>query len=55
MNGNIIILREVTKIFESGESYLKALNRVSLEVCWGEFLSIMGTSGSGARVKIRLS
>ncbi len=55
MNGNIIILREVTKIFESGESYLKALNRVSLEVCRGEFLSIMGTSGSGARVKIRLS
>ena len=47
MNGNIIILREVTKIFESGESYLKALNRVSLEVCRGEFLSIMGTSGSG--------
>ena len=47
MNGNIIILREVTKIFERGESYLKALNRVSLEVCRGEFLSIMGTSGSG--------
>ena len=47
MNGNIIILREVTKIFENGESYLKALNRVSLEVCRGEFLSIMGTSGSG--------
>ena len=36
MNGNIIILREVTKIFESGESYLKALNRVSLEGFAGE-------------------
>ena len=55
MEEKIIIMKEVTKVFENGEDYLKALNHVSFEICRDEFVVIMGTSGSGARVKIRLS
>lgn len=47
MRQNIIIMKDVTKIFEDGDYYLEALHCVSVEIYRGEFVSIMGNSGSG--------
>lgn len=43
----MILLKEITKIYDIGETKVKALNRVSLEINEGEFVSIMGPSGCG--------
>lgn len=44
---NVIELQEVSKIYQSGPTEVKALDNISLEVGNGEFLSVMGPSGSG--------
>ena len=43
----MIRLREVTKIYDTGGVQLRALDGVSLEIERGEFVAIMGQSGSG--------
>ena len=43
----VIQVRNLYKIYRVGESYVKALNGVNLEIYKGEFCSIVGTSGSG--------
>ena len=43
----VISLRNVTKVYEIGQTRLKALNDVSLDVYPGEFALIVGRSGSG--------
>lgn len=43
------------KIYGTGETEVRALDGVNLEVEKGEFAAIVGTSGSGGCVKIRLS
>ena len=43
----IIRLENIFKIYGSGETEVKALNKVSLIVQQGEYCSIMGPSGSG--------
>lgn len=45
----------LTKIYGYGENKVLALNKANLEVKQGEFIAILGTSGSGGHVKIRLS
>ncbi len=42
-----LVLEQLTKIFESGEAPVVAVDKVSLEVSFGELLVIMGPSGSG--------
>ena len=43
----LIELRDVSKIYNRGQSEVRALDNISLHVMSGEFLSIVGQSGSG--------
>ncbi|BFI73689.1 ABC transporter ATP-binding protein [Nanoarchaeota archaeon] len=43
----IIKLEKVTKIYKMGDSEIKALDNIDLEIKEGELVSIMGPSGSG--------
>ena len=43
----IILVREVHKYYELGETRVHALRGVSIEIKRGEFVTIMGASGSG--------
>ena len=43
----LIELRNVTKVYQTGETEVRALDGVSLTIRRGEFIAIMGQSGSG--------
>ena len=47
MNGAVIKLKDVGKVYQMEEIEVKALDDVSLEINKNEFLAIMGPSGSG--------
>ncbi len=51
----ILEVKDLRKIYGKGETLVKALDGVSFLVEKGEFLAVVGTSGSGARVIIRPS
>jgi putative ABC transport system ATP-binding protein len=46
-DGPIIRLDHVSRVYQVGESEVRALDDVSLEISRGEFAAIMGPSGSG--------
>jgi putative ABC transport system ATP-binding protein len=46
-NGVVVRLRDVHKIYRTGEMEVRAVRGVSLEVHRGEFVALMGASGSG--------
>ena len=46
-NQTVVELRDVYKIYKMGQNEVHALDGVSLKINKGEFVSIMGTSGSG--------
>lgn len=48
-------VRNLKKIYTVGMQKTAALNGVDLSVQEGEFVSVVGASGSGDYVKIRLS
>ncbi len=43
----IIVLEDVSKIYQIGDNQVRALNHASLTIDQGEFVSIIGPSGSG--------
>jgi ABC-type multidrug transport system ATPase subunit len=43
----VLELREVSKVCGTGAAQVDALRRVSLSVCGGELVAVMGPSGSG--------
>lgn len=45
--GELLLLKNITKIYQSGDEKLFALKNLSLSIQEGEFVSIMGASGSG--------
>ena len=47
MPGALISCRNLTRIYQMGESRLKALDDVSLDIEAGEFVAVTGASGSG--------
>ncbi|WP_018126234.1 ABC transporter ATP-binding protein [Balneola vulgaris] len=48
MSSNAVIqIRDLTRFYQMGETLVKALNGVSLEVDKNEYIAIMGPSGSG--------
>jgi putative ABC transport system ATP-binding protein len=46
-SGPVLELQGLTKVYQLGETQVHALQGVSLKVCPGEMLAIMGPSGSG--------
>lgn len=48
-------IKGIKKSFGSGESHVDVLKGIDLEIEKGEFCVLLGPSGSGACVKIRLS
>lgn len=51
----LLKMEHLVKYYGNKTSLTKALNDISLTVEQGEFTAIMGASGSGDYVKIRLS
>lgn len=43
----VIELRDITKIYKTGDEDTVALNKITLHINRGEFMAIMGPSGSG--------
>ena len=52
---SILELQNVRKTYGEQENQVKALQNINMQVEEGEFVAIVGTSGSGDYVKIKLS
>ncbi|MCB9683662.1 MAG: ABC transporter ATP-binding protein [Alphaproteobacteria bacterium] len=50
----LVELDDVSRIYRSGDTELRALDHVSLRVDAGEYVAIMGTSGSGKSTMMNL-
>jgi putative ABC transport system ATP-binding protein len=44
---SLITLEDISRVYETGDVLVRALDGVSLEICEGEFVAVMGSSGSG--------
>lgn len=53
--GTILKTESLKKYYGTGENQVRALDGIDLSIENGEFIAVVGTSGSGGHVKIRLS
>jgi putative ABC transport system ATP-binding protein len=53
-NGNIVSIRNLSKLYAQGEIQVTALDKISLDIAAGEFLTLMGPSGSGKSTLMNL-
>jgi macrolide transport system ATP-binding/permease protein len=51
---NVIEIKDITKIYTMGDTEVRALNGVSLKIEAGEFVAIMGASGSGKSTMLQI-
>ena len=47
MSAPVIQLKDLSKVYRTGEVELRAVDSVSLDIERGEFVAVMGSSGSG--------
>jgi putative ABC transport system ATP-binding protein len=46
-NERFMVLNDVTKVYQMGDTQVQALREVNLEIKAGEFIAVLGPSGSG--------
>jgi putative ABC transport system ATP-binding protein len=46
-NQTLIVMKDVTRIYGSGQASMQALKGITLTISAGEFVAVMGASGSG--------
>lgn len=51
---NVIEIKDITKVYTMGDTEVRALNGVSLKIEAGEFVAIMGASGSGKSTMLQI-
>jgi putative ABC transport system ATP-binding protein len=54
LNGALVRVHDVDKVFHRGSEEIHVLNGLNLEVASGEFLALMGPSGSGKSTLLNL-
>ena len=54
LTGPMVDTREATRVFDTGQASVTAVNQVSLTVPRGEFMAIVGRSGSGKTTFLNL-
>ena len=53
-NLNVIEIKDITKVYKMGDTEVRALNGVSIQIAPGEFVAIMGASGSGKSTMLQI-
>ena len=45
--GTLIEIRDLSKVYERGKQKVEVLHHINLNIAEGDFLALMGPSGSG--------